>query len=110
MFELLKALFRWRDRSLIVMVVDPDEFVSPIEYSLESKKQKRWFTAIVALLCTGIVIILVLVLLRWTAGGDARLKAKLITLTERLATLSDSVTARDRQLTDFRNTMLGIRP
>lgn len=109
MFELLKALFRRRDRSLIVMVVDPDEFVSPVEYSLDSKRQKRWFTALFTVIGIAFAVVIMLVILRWTAGGDARLKAELVALNERLATLSDSVSARDRQLTDIRNTMLGIR-
>lgn len=106
MYELLKALLRWKDKDLTVMVVDPSEPVAPQEFSLVRGDVKKWayLVSIIAGAC--FLAIGALLLMRWAANGDARIRAELDDVTRRLSALSDSVDARDRQLADVRRLML----
>ncbi len=107
MLDLLKLLFRRRDRDLIVMIVDQKGTSEPDEIKLNADRQSRWFK--VALTSAGLflVMFLVLLVLRWTAGGDARIRMELNDLAGRVSALSDSVEVRDQQLLQIRNTLSG---
>jgi murein DD-endopeptidase MepM/ murein hydrolase activator NlpD len=107
MIELIKSLFRLRNRDLIVMLVDPKDVGEPDELRLEAKSQSRWFMA--AILGGGLFVLLflLLVILRWTAGGDARIRMELNQLASRVNSLSDSVIVRDQQLRQIRTTIAG---
>jgi len=107
MINLIKSLFRQRDRDLIIMIVDPSDMGKPDELTLRAKSQTRWFTGIIFGGGIFIVLFLVLLLLRWTAGGDARIRMELNQLANRVNSLSDSVEVRDQQLRQIRSTIGG---
>ncbi len=107
MIKLIKSLFRQRDRDLIIMIVDPSDMGKPDELTLSAKSQTRWFTSIIVVGGLFFVLFLVLLLLRWTAGGDARIKMELNQLANRVNSLSDSVEVRDQQLRQIRSTIAG---
>lgn len=107
MDKLIKALFRKRDRDLVVMIVDPSDLGEPEEIQLSSSQQSRWFlTTIIgsAILSVALVILL---LARFVTGGDARTRAELNQLATRVGALSDSVAIRDQQLRSIRATLSG---
>jgi len=107
MINLIKSLFRRRDRDLIVMIVDPSDMGKPDELKLSAKSQTRWFSIIIFGGGIFLVLFLVLLLLRWTAGGDARIRMELNQLANRVNSLSDSVEVRDQQLRQIRSTIAG---
>ncbi len=107
MLELIKLLFRRRDRDLIVMIVDPADLGEPDEIKLKAKKQSLWFVGTIAGGGVFVVLFLVLLLLRWTPGGDARIRMELNQLANRVNSLSDSVLVRDQQLKQIRSTIAG---
>jgi murein DD-endopeptidase MepM/ murein hydrolase activator NlpD len=108
MLDLIKSLFRSRDRDLIVMIVDPEDTGEPKELRLDSKSQSRWFLVSIYGSLIFIVLFLVLIILRWTAGGDARIRMELNQLADRVSSLSDSVEVRDQQLRQIRTTLGGV--
>jgi murein DD-endopeptidase MepM/ murein hydrolase activator NlpD len=107
MIELIKSLFRRRDRDLIVMIMDPEDVGKQDELRLNGKSQSRWFTGVIFGGGIVVVLLLVLVVLRWTAGGDARIRMELNQLAVRVNALSDSVLIRDQQLRQIRSTFAG---
>lgn len=106
MYELLKTLLRWRDRDLTVMVVDPSEPVAPPEFVVLRGQAGKWAWALSSVVGVLVLLVLTLVLVRWSANGDARLRAELDEVAQRLSALSDSVEARDRHLADVRRMMV----
>lgn len=107
MDKLIKALFRKRDRDLVVMIVDPSDLGEPEEIQLASSQQSRWFlTTIIGSVIVSIALV-ILLLARFVTGGDARTRAELNQLATRVGALSDSVAIRDQQLRSIRATLSG---
>lgn len=107
MYELIKMLFRRRDRDLVVMIVDQKDTREPDEIRLNARNLGRWFQVAIYGGALFLVLFLVLLVLRWTAGGDARIRMELNELAERVGALSDSVEVRDQQLLQIRSTLSG---
>jgi murein DD-endopeptidase MepM/ murein hydrolase activator NlpD len=107
MIDLIKSLFRRRDRDLIVMIIDPADVGKQDELKLSGRSQSRWFTTIIFGSGLFVFLFLVLLILRWTAGGDARIRMELNQLAIRVNSLSDSVLVRDQQLQQIRSTIAG---
>lgn len=107
MDKLIKALFRKRDRDLVVMIVDRSDLGEPEEIRLRSSQQVRWFTAIIIGSVVVGVSLVALLLSRFVTGGDARTRAELNQLANRVGALSDSVEIRDLQLRQIRATLSG---
>lgn len=107
MDNLIKALFRKRDRDLVVMIMDPSDIGEPEEIRLQGKRQERWFTAAIIGSSVVGILLLWLILSRFVIGGDARLRQELNQLAGRVGALSDSVAIRDQQLSQIRTTLKG---
>lgn len=105
MIELIKSLFRRRYRDLIVMIMDPTDVGKQDELKLSGQRQSRWFMTIIFGCGLFFLLFLVLLLLPWTAGGDARIRLELNQLATRVNSLSDSVLVRDQQLQQIRSTI-----
>lgn len=107
MDKLIKALYRRRDRDLVVMIVDPSDLGEPVEIRLNSRVQTRWFTiSVIGVAVVGVALV-ALSLSRFVTGGDARTRAEINQLASRVGALSDSVAIRDQQLRQIRVTLSG---
>jgi murein DD-endopeptidase MepM/ murein hydrolase activator NlpD len=112
MFELFKILFGLRDRSVQLIIVDPEDTSKPKEVFFQNQALKKAFYLLFSISGILIFLLLILVILRWTAGGDARIRSELNMMANRVNALNDSIIARDVQLMEikqlFRNSSTPI--
>jgi len=102
MLELIRILFGLKDRSIQVIIVDPEDTSNPKEVVFTDKQLSKSFLVLFSV--SGIVLFLLisLIIMRWTAGGDARIRTELNSMTVRVNALSDSLIARDDQLNQIK--------
>jgi murein DD-endopeptidase MepM/ murein hydrolase activator NlpD len=102
MLELIRILFGLKDRSIQVIIVDPEDTSNPKEVVFTDKQLSKSFLVLFSVSGVVLFLLISLIIMRWTAGGDARIRTELNSMTVRVNALSDSLIARDDQLNQIK--------
>jgi len=100
MLELFNILFRLKEKSIQVIIIDPEDTSNPKEVFFERKYLKKSFVVLFSVLGVLAFLLFTLLLMR-LSSGDASVRADLNLMVKRVNALSDSLLARDQQINQF---------
>jgi murein DD-endopeptidase MepM/ murein hydrolase activator NlpD len=98
MLELFKTLFTLKEKSVQVIVIDPEDTSNPKEIFFKKKYLERSFLLLFSSIAVFSIVFLTLFVMRLTFGGDATIRTELNAMVLRVNALSDSLQVRDQQL------------
>lgn len=109
MLELFNILFRLKEKSIQVIIIDPEDTSNPNEVFFEKKYLKKSFVVLFSVLGVLAFLLFTLLLMR-LSGGDASVRADLNLMVKRVNALSDSLHARDQQINQFQQLLRSTSP
>lgn len=109
MLELFNILFRLKEKSIQVIIIDPEDTSNPKEVFFERKYLKKSFVVLFSVLGVLAFLLFTLLLMR-LSSGDASVRADLNLMVKRVNALSDSLLARDQQINQFQQLLRSTSP